>query len=77
MVRNIAKDAWADAIEIRKLIETLETGNTPVAVAAINPAGTDDVAQSIYRALWSRLVMIVARAPGAAFRCQRREILLA
>jgi hypothetical protein len=62
MVRNIAKDAWVDAIEILKLVEILETGNTSVAVAAIDAAGTDDVVQCIYRALWSRLVMIVTRA---------------
>src|SRR6516225_11500773 len=62
MVCNIVKDAWVDANEILKLIEILETGNTPVAVAAINAAGTDDVVQCIYRALWSRLVMIVTRA---------------
>jgi hypothetical protein len=68
MVRDIAKDAWVDAIEILKLIETLETGNTPVAVAAINAAGTDDVVQCIYRALWSRLVMIVTRAYADARR---------
>ena len=68
MVCNIAKDAWVDANEILKLIEILETGNTPVAVAAINAAGTDDVVQCIYRALWSRLVMIVTRAYADA-RC--------
>src|SRR6516225_7160969 len=68
MVCNIVKDAWVDANEILKLIEILETGNTPVAVAAINAAGTDDVVQCIYRALWSRLVMIVTRAYADA-RC--------
>jgi hypothetical protein len=61
-VRDIASMAFQDAIEIRAIIETLETGNTPSAIAAVNAAGTDRVAQCVYRSLWRSLLMIVARA---------------
>jgi hypothetical protein len=61
-VRDIAAQAFADAIDILSIIETLEAGNKPAAVAAVNAAHTDAVAQCVYRALWSRLVMIVSRA---------------
>jgi hypothetical protein len=62
MVREIAAEAFADAIDVLSIIETLEAGNTPAAVAAVNAARTDAVAQCVYRALWSRLVVIVTRA---------------
>jgi hypothetical protein len=62
MVRNIAAEAFADSIDVLSIIETLEAENTPAAVAAINAARTDAVAQCVYRALWSRLVVIVTRA---------------
>ena len=61
-VRDIAAEAFADAIDILSIIETLEAGNTPAAVAVVNAARTDAVAQCVYRALWSRLVVIVTRA---------------
>jgi hypothetical protein len=66
MVREIAKQAWVDAIEVHLIIETLEAGNTSAAVAAVNAAGTDAVAKCVYRALWSRLVVIVTRAYSEA-----------
>jgi hypothetical protein len=66
MVRDISAEAFADAIDMLSIIETLEAGNTPAAVAAVNAAGTDAVAQCIYRALWSRLVVIITRAYAAA-----------
>jgi hypothetical protein len=62
MVRDIAAEAFADAIDILSIIGTLEAGNTPAAVAAVNAARTDAVAQCVYRALWSRLVVLVSRA---------------
>jgi hypothetical protein len=39
-----------------------EAGNAPAAVAVVNAARTDAVAQCVFRALWSRLVVIVTRA---------------
>src|SRR5437764_4832138 len=57
-----AEDGIRDAIDILSIIETLEASNTPAAVAAVNAAGTNAVAQCVYRALWSRLLVIVTRA---------------
>jgi hypothetical protein len=62
MVRTIAAEAFADAIDVLSIIETLEAGNTPATIAAVNAARTDAVAQCVYRALWTRLVVIVTRA---------------
>ncbi len=61
-VRDIAAQGFADAIDVLFIIETLEAGNAPAAVAAINAAHTDAVANCVYRALWSRLVLVVIRA---------------
>jgi AbiU2 len=61
-VRDIAAEAFADAIDVLSIIETLEAGNAPAAVAVVNAARTDAVAQCVFRALWSRLVVIVTRA---------------
>jgi hypothetical protein len=66
MVRDIAAEGFTDAIDILSIIETLEAGNTPAAVAAVNAAHTDAVAKCVYRALWSRLVVIVTRAYAKA-----------
>ena len=66
MVRDIAAQAFADAIDILSIIETLEAGNAPAAVAAVNAAQTDAVVQCVYRALWSRLVVLVTRAYAAS-----------
>jgi hypothetical protein len=66
MVCEIAKEAFADAIDMLSIIDTLDAGNAPAAVAAVNSAGTDAVAQCVYRALWSRLIVIVTRAYAAA-----------
>jgi hypothetical protein len=66
MVREIAADAFSDAIDILSIIETLETGNAPAAVVAVNSARTDEVAKCVYLALWSRLVVIVTRAYAAS-----------
>jgi hypothetical protein len=65
-VQRIAADGFTDAIDALSVIETLEAGNTLAAVAVVNTAHTDAVAQCIYRALWSRLVLIVTRAYAAA-----------
>jgi AbiU2 len=62
LVRNIASEAFADAIDVLRIVETLEAGNDPAAVAAVNAAQTDAVARCVYRALWTRLVLIVTRA---------------
>jgi hypothetical protein len=62
VVRDIAKEAFADAIEMLAIIETLEAGNEPAVIAAVNSARTDAVVMYIYAALWSRLVVIVTRA---------------
>jgi hypothetical protein len=66
VVREIAAASFADAIEMLSIIETLEAGNAPASVAAVNSARTDAVAKCVYRALWSRLVVIVARAYAAS-----------
>lgn len=61
-VRDLAMEAFADAIDMLSVIEIIEAGNAPVAVKAVNAAKTDGVVMCIYRALWSRLIVIVARA---------------
>jgi hypothetical protein len=71
-VRDIAVEGFADAIDILSLIETLEAGNTAEAVAAVNAAKTDAVAQCVYRALWSRLLLLVTRAFASARPGDRR-----
>ena len=43
IVRDIAAEAFADAIDMLSIIETLEAGNTPAAVAAVNARGTDQL----------------------------------
>jgi hypothetical protein len=65
MVREIAAEAFSDAIDVLSIVETLDAGNAPAAVAAVNAARTDAVAKCVYRALWSRLVVIVTRAYAA------------
>ena len=66
LVRDIAAVAFRDAIDVLQVIETLEAGNAPSAVAAVNAAGTDAVAECVYRALWSRLILLVTRAYAPA-----------
>ena len=77
MVRDIAAEAFGDAIDILQMIETLEAGNTSAAVAAVNAAGTYAVAQCIYRSLWSRLVVIVTRAVQAEVEKRGNPAMLA
>jgi hypothetical protein len=67
LVQEIADSTFADAIDIMMLIETLEALNEPVVVFAIEANASagiraDNVAACISRALWSRLVGVVARA---------------
>jgi hypothetical protein len=62
LVRDIASYSFTDAIDIMQVIETLEASNDPAVVSAINTARVGDVAECISRALWSRLVGVVARA---------------
>lgn len=62
LVQDIAAGAFRDAIDVLSIIEALEAGNTPTAVAAVNAAGTAAVAECVYRALWSRLILLVTRA---------------
>jgi hypothetical protein len=62
VVCEIAMASFGDAIDMLSIMETLEAGNAPASVAAVNSARTDAVAKCVYRALWSRLVVIVARA---------------
>lgn len=71
VVRDIAAASFADAIDMLSIIETLEAGNAPEAVTAVNTARTDAVVMCIYRALWSRLVTIVARAYAASRKGDR------
>lgn len=66
LVRDIAAGAFRDAIDVLQIIETLEAGNAPSAVAAVNAAGTDAVAECVYRVLWSRLILLVTRAYAPA-----------
>jgi hypothetical protein len=62
LVRDIANYAFVDAIDIMQVIETLEASNDPTVVSTINAAQVGQVAECISRALWSRLVGVVARA---------------
>jgi hypothetical protein len=65
-VREIAAAAFLDAIDVQIIIETLETGNTPLVAAAVQTVRTDKVVQCIYRSLWTRLLVVVARAYAKA-----------
>jgi AbiU2 len=65
-VREIAAAAFLDAIDVQFIIETLETGNTPLVAAAVQTVRTDKVVQCIYRSLWTRLLVVVARACAKA-----------
>jgi hypothetical protein len=60
-VREIAAAAFLDAIDVQFIIETLETGNTPLVAAAVQTVRTDKVVQCIYRSLWTRLLVVVAQ----------------
>lgn len=62
VVREIAKVAFFDAVEMLAIIETLEASNTTAAQAAVTAARTVPVAMYIRAALWSRLLSIVTRA---------------
>jgi hypothetical protein len=62
LMKDIAAYAFADAIDIMQLIVILEASNDPAVVSAINETGVGRVAECISRALWSRLVGVVARA---------------
>ena len=81
VVREIAKEAFADATEMFSIIETLEAGNEPAVIAAVNSARTGAVVMYINAALWSRLVVIVTRAyadnprPGDRHAHQAFELL--
>jgi hypothetical protein len=48
-VSDIAAGAFADAIDILSIIETLEAGNAPAVIASVNMAHTDRVAECVYR----------------------------
>src|ERR1700719_3119148 len=60
--RNGRVEMASGQIHADHLIETCEAGNHPAAVAAVNAAKTVKVVECIYRSLWTRLVVIVARA---------------
>ncbi|KRR11528.1 hypothetical protein CP49_18000 [Bradyrhizobium valentinum] len=66
IVREVAKEAFADAVEMLAIIETLEAGNEPAVIAAVNSARTGAVAMYVTAALWSRLLVIVTRAYAAS-----------
>jgi hypothetical protein len=40
-VREIAAAAFLDAIDVQFIVETLETGNTPLVAAAVQTVRTD------------------------------------
>jgi hypothetical protein len=61
-VRDIAEDAFVDAIDIMRVIETLEASNDQTVISDINATQVGGVADLISRALWARLVGVVARA---------------
>ena len=67
-VVDISKKAFLDAIDIRFLIVTCEAGIQPAAIEGVNAAKMVKVRQCVYRALWTRLVIIVARAYTKNFR---------
>ena len=73
LVRDIAADALTDAIDMLSIVDTLESGNASVAVAAVRAAKTEAVAECIYRALWTRLLVIVARAYADTRRSSDRH----
>ncbi len=60
-VRQIAKRAFVDAVEILSLIAVLEAGNSNGSSEALNKAGAGRAAGHIQRALFTRLHVIVAR----------------
>jgi len=62
VVREIAAAAFKDAIDMLAIIEVLEAGNAPDAVASSRSNRTEQVVKCISRALWTRLVVIVTRA---------------
>jgi hypothetical protein len=68
MLRDIACEAFVDAIDILLMVATLEASNSRTVVDRINAANTSQVALCIDRALWSRLVLIVTRAYADARR---------
>lgn len=65
IVRDIAKEAFSDAIEMLAIIETLEASNSAAAHATVSSAQTVEVAMYVRAALWSRLLSILIRAYAA------------
>ena len=60
-VRNIARDAFQDALEIRLIVETIEACPASVFIKQ-TAAGNPRVMQCLHRHLWRGLITIVARA---------------
>jgi hypothetical protein len=60
-VRQIAKKAFVDAVEILSLVAVLEAGNNNGSSEALNKAGAGRAAGHVQRALFTRLQVIVAR----------------
>jgi hypothetical protein len=61
IVREIAKMAFVDAVEILSIIEVLEAANGNGVSQALNEKGAGRAASHIQRALFTRLHIIVAR----------------
>jgi hypothetical protein len=62
LVQDIAAYAFADAIDVMQVIETLEASNDPAVVSAVIETGVGRVAECVSRALWSRLLSVIDRA---------------
>jgi AbiU2 len=82
-VREIAKTAFIDAVEILSIIEVLTASNKNGVTEKLNAAGAGRAAGHIQRALFTRLHIIVARhytplhkddiCAGQAFKLLRNE----
>jgi hypothetical protein len=62
IIRDIAKDAFTDAVEILGLVEVLEAGNRKPVSENLNDASAGRAAAHIQRSLFTRLHLLVARA---------------
>jgi len=70
-VRQIAKMAFTDAVEILSIIEVLQGGNNNRAAEALNAKGAGRAAAHIQRALFTRLHIIVSPHPCRKVTNQR------
>jgi hypothetical protein len=70
-VREIARFAFIDAVEIKGIIEVLRAGNDKTIIRGLNEGGAGRAAAHVTRALFTRLHLLVARAYGRTRRKDR------